>query len=206
MPHQSQIATLWRTNLHKILNFLHLVDTGIKGYVHDNNGQPLRDAILTIRGNTMVYKVTKNLAHFQVILPAGKMQIEFSCSNYTSTIKPVDLKVNTVFDLSAVILQEAPGNRRVLAPVLMGNAQEMSADLRESSHMRGVNIVSNGADTVSGFVLDTSNQPLSKAKVMVKNTNVSVLVDGMGAFHLTGVPNVDFELHASAPGYAAEDR
>lgn len=42
MPQEVDIATIWRQNLERMTNFLRLIDTGIKGFVRDSAGNPLR--------------------------------------------------------------------------------------------------------------------------------------------------------------------
>lgn len=118
MPLETDIATVWRQNLERMTNFLRLVDTGIKGYVRDTKGNPLRTAILKVRGNDLIYKVTPNLAHFRVVLPSGSMEIEFSCLNYTSRILSIALNQNQVLDMGDIVMQEIGGTReRIVEPV-----------------------------------------------------------------------------------------
>ncbi|GBP01536.1 Carboxypeptidase D [Eumeta japonica] len=91
MPVQTDIASIWRKNIEKLKNFLHLVYTGARGFVRNQANQPIREAFIRLIDHNPVYNVTHNEARFQLILPEGLYALEISAPNYESQI--IKLKV-----------------------------------------------------------------------------------------------------------------
>jgi hypothetical protein len=49
---------------------------GVRGFVEDMNGQPLRNAVVQIKGFQQPLQLTKNAAWFKALLPPGNYEIE----------------------------------------------------------------------------------------------------------------------------------
>lgn len=195
------IAGVWRNNLEKMLNFLQLIKTGVKGFVKNIDGQPLRNATLKVVGNALQYNVTKNLGHFRIILPAGPLQLEFSVEGYDSRIIPILLNPDTIFDMGDVILSKMNAVNAKLAnnpsTVLVPGAV-VPIQPNENPN----------TGSISGFVLDTSNHPIKGAKVVVENVRGAVIkeataTDKMGEFLIVTVPIGDHILSVTADGMVA---
>uniref|UniRef100_A0A182KDH9 Peptidase M14 domain-containing protein n=1 Tax=Anopheles christyi TaxID=43041 RepID=A0A182KDH9_9DIPT len=216
MPSEPSIASVWRQNLERMINFLRLIDTGIRGYVKDVHGAALRKAILRVRGNNLIYKVTPNLAHFRIVLPSGSMEIEISCYNYTSRIMPITLGDNQILDLGDIVMQEAARPRESIVeppvpvePQALPQQHHDFAVLEPSKTMKvfpqdgGVEV--NAA--VSGIVLDDGNHPLPNAKVYVSDAHSQqVLANGrtgpLGKFQFESLSSAkDIVVHAEPYGY-----
>lgn len=193
MPHNNQIASVWRSNLSKMLNFLNLINTGVKGFVRDIKGVPLKNAILRINGNELVYKVTSNVAHFRIILPTGPMELEFSCQNYTSRVIPVILNANKITDLGDVVLAS-------ISETILQNSMRQQIDSNK------LPLVNTGK--VNGFVLDASNHPLPNSKVEFSGYgyNQSTQTDALGTFEMTSIPLEDVRIVASSSGYVSSEK
>lgn len=110
MPTDSEISSIWRRNIFKVLNFLKLTETGVQGYVKDASGKPLLDAeILIENGETQLkYTVTKKLAHFRVVLPPGEVNIQIRCRGFAAKLLRHVLSESKVLDLGNISLE--PGN------------------------------------------------------------------------------------------------
>lgn len=192
------IAGVYRNNLEKMLNFLDLIKTGVKGFVRDIQGQPLRNATLRVQGNDQKYSVTKNLGHFRLILPAGLITLEFYSEHYGKRVVPVTLNDGAILDLGDVILQQLSADGKANEPegssavVVQGNVSKIKSTDNSNT------------GSVSGLVLDTSNHPVKMAKVDVVQLNGNVLkevvTDEIGAFTITDVPVGDHKLSVSAGG------
>lgn len=103
MPHDAEIAGVWRRNIHKVLNFLRLLETGVQGSVLDaSTNEPLRSATVSINGLT--YAVTKNLALFKVVLPAGRYVLRIQCKSYGDADKNVEVMANQMVTIGNVLL------------------------------------------------------------------------------------------------------
>ncbi|XP_035900560.1 carboxypeptidase D isoform X2 [Anopheles stephensi] len=218
MPAETAIASVWRQNLERMTNFLRLIDTGIRGFVKNAHGAPLRKAILRVHGNNLIYKVTPNLAHFRIILPSGSMEIEISCYNYTSRIMPVTLSDNQILDLGDIVMQEAARPREsivappvpVLPQTLLTPEKHRDFGVLEPSKTMKVFPQDGGVEVnavVSGIVLDDANHPLPNAKVYVTDANTQkVLADGrtgpLGKFQFESLSDTkDIMVHAEPSGY-----
>lgn len=189
----ANIAGVWRNNLEKIINFLDLIKTGVQGFVKSIDGQPLRNATIHVVGNKLPYSVTKNLGHFRIILPAGPLQLLFTCDNYEPRTMSLLLNAGSVSKLGDVILSKIGGREIPNSP--------------SGSTQRGVvEVMANGESTgtVTGYVLDTSSHPVSSAKVIAKTLKGDVIKetesDSLGAFKLENLPVGDVKLTASAKG------
>lgn len=105
MPQDAEIASVWRRNIHKVLNFLRLLETGVQGSVRDaSTNDPLRSATVSVNGLT--YAVTKNLALFKVVLPAGRYVLRIQSNGYGDADKNIEVTANqlvTVGDVQLVI-------------------------------------------------------------------------------------------------------
>lgn len=201
------MAGVWRNNLEKMLNFLNLIETGVKGFVKNKKGEPLRKAAMKVHGNDLQYNVTKNLGHFRIILPAGTLKLEVYCEGYVKRMISVTLNENTVLDMGDIVLQ---------LPSELGESEvhENANDLIQETLSNGENVVQktneNHYGTVTGFVLDVSNHPIANAKISVKNeknklNNVirHTFTDHLGTFKLEDVPIGDVKLYVEASGHSS---
>lgn len=112
MPQEDKIAEIWRENIETLKNFVNLVRTGIKGFVRDKNGNPLRNARILIKSTKQVYRVSKNLAFFHVITVNGRIKIDVICENFTTKTIEI-IAENKVLDLG-VITMDFDSNVRLL--------------------------------------------------------------------------------------------
>lgn len=98
MPTNAEIATVWRANIQKILNFVYLSSSGVEGKVMDVSGSAIRNAAVSIDSAPFV-AVTKNLAHFKVILVPGDHKIVVkapSFLDFESTFKVTKYTLNSL--------------------------------------------------------------------------------------------------------------
>lgn len=103
MPAEKEISEIWKENIEKFLAFINLAKTGVKGFVKDHNGIPLRHARITVKGSERVHNVSKNLAFFHVLVPSGSCELTVSSENFTS--KTIGISVsNNMVDLGEVML------------------------------------------------------------------------------------------------------
>ncbi|CAH0595249.1 unnamed protein product [Chrysodeixis includens] len=82
MPVETEIAYVWRNNLRGIMKFVELANTGVVGYIKSTEGMPMRDAVVAITGVERQYRVTRNLAHYRIMLPPGVYHVIVRCHNY----------------------------------------------------------------------------------------------------------------------------
>lgn len=107
MPKDSEISSIWRRNIFKVLNFLKLTETGIQGYIKDASDKPIHDAKIFVEndGTQLEYSVTKNLAHFRIVLPPGEVNIQIRCHGYAVRMLRYVLAENQVLDLGSLTLE-----------------------------------------------------------------------------------------------------
>lgn len=186
MPPKAEIASVWRKSLEKLKNFLHLVDTGVVGFVHNQQQQPLRESFIRLLEHNQVYNVSKNEARFQLILPEGSYNLEISAPNYESLTTRVEVQNGNISELGAIKLSPyslVTGRSEIIS---LGNLDKDSA-------------------IITGFVLDNSNHPIKHAKVSVvkpsKMDYVRNFTDSTGAYTLRNVPDGIITLKAEAPRY-----
>lgn len=104
MPSENEIAEIWKENIEKFLKFINLARFGVKGFVKDPHGNPLRNAKITIKGIEQQHNVSKNLAFFHVLVPSGQYQLQVTCANFTG--KTIGVSIGeSIVDLAEVILE-----------------------------------------------------------------------------------------------------
>lgn len=194
MPEEKEIATVWRKNLKKMLNFLNLVKTGVKGFVKDEQLLPLRNVVIKVEGNSLIYKVTKNQAHFRIILPNGKMNLIFSADGYKSKSVTVAIFNDNVLDLGDVILTKYNGT--IQEEIIQTNYEN------SEQYKGSIEVFSD----IMGYVLDLQNHPLANAKISVSNSSIFTFTNSSGIFVLNGLSGVDVELIAEAPKHISQKK
>lgn len=174
MPHKSDIATIWRRDIHKILNFLKLVETGIKGSVRNAESLPLRESTITVLEHNITIPVTKNLAYFRFILPSGQYQLQINSTISGVQTLPVNLMDGQLTDLGNVLLE----------------AKQKEAQHTNYKENIVAEITPVVGGKVSGLILDVKNHPINGALVILTNSNqkLSNTSDRMGKFYLHGTP------------------
>ncbi|XP_021913626.1 carboxypeptidase D-like isoform X2 [Zootermopsis nevadensis] len=99
----SDLASLWRENLNSFIEFLAAVQQGIRGYVEDINREPLRDAVVWIKGLEKPLRLTKNAAFFKAMLPPGDYKLEVSCPEHLPKTVSVRVLKNQLNDVKVIL-------------------------------------------------------------------------------------------------------
>lgn len=186
MPEPSHIATAWRRNIHKILNFLKLTETGVQGVIKDTSGHPLRDTIVSVKGTALSSVVTKNMATFRFILPAGDYKLEIVRPGIPKYSLAVNIQPGVVLNVGDIVLS---------GDGIKSGVSNHSAENAELQLTLG--------GEVHGYVLDTENHPIKNAKLTLVNSNVQIanFTDLLGGFQIIGTPLGSVSLSVVAPGY-----
>ncbi|KAJ4445265.1 hypothetical protein ANN_07066, partial [Periplaneta americana] len=82
----SDLGSLWRENLNSLIEFLAAVEQGVRGHIEDKNGEPLREAVVRIKGFEKPLRLTKNAAFFKAMLSPGEYELEVSCPHHVRKI------------------------------------------------------------------------------------------------------------------------
>lgn len=190
MPGQEKIATEWRRNIHKILNFLKLAETGVQGVVKDSGGRPLRDSIVSIKGTVLSSAVTKNMATFRFVLPAGDYKIKITSPGNPAHIFAVNIQDGVVLNVGDIVLNANSNNNSTL--------------INQTAEITQLTL----GGEVHGRVLDVHNHPIKNAKLSLVNSNVQIgnFTDFLGEFQLYGTPLGPVTLSVIAPGYFPSTR
>ncbi|XP_004519199.1 carboxypeptidase D isoform X2 [Ceratitis capitata] len=201
MPIQTEIASIWRTNIDKIKNFLRLIETGVVGQVQSDKGEPLRSAYIRLIDHQHVYNVTRNAARFQIILPAGEYALEISAPNHESLVKRVLITPRELNNLGVLKLSSYT--------LLTGGVSEVHR-LGGGDNVGSASSLSPQTATISGFVLDTSNHPVKHAKVSVTapqtRNYLRNFTDSLGAYSISGIPLGEITLKVEAPRHVGTGR
>ncbi|XP_034139680.1 carboxypeptidase D isoform X2 [Drosophila guanche] len=192
MPDHKQIASVWRKNIDKIKNFLGLVQTGVTGLVHNNEGQPLREAFIRLLEHKMVYNVTRNAARFQLMLPRGLYGLEVTAPNYASQVIKAEVQQNQLLDLGVIRLHPFT--------LIRGEVEELPSN-NPALSVTGVG--SKFTTSIVGVVLDEGNHPIRNAKVSVTAPagleRLRNFTNSLGEYRLSAVPLGTVSLKVEAP-------
>ena len=138
MPAEKEIAEIWKGNLEKLLKFVNLATTGVKGFVKTSDGSPLRNAKIIVKGSELVHSVSKNLAYFHIIAPSGQCELKIICENYTSKSVGFNIIGDNLIELGDVIL------------------------------LPDTNLKTEKKYEISGFVTDDTGTPVEGAEIGIK--------------------------------------
>lgn len=195
MPAQTDIASIWRKNIEKFKNFLHLVDTGARGFVHNQENQPIREAFIRLIDHNPVYNVTRNQARFKLILPEGLYALEVGAPNFESHVTKLEVKEGKITDLGII----------KLAPFTLVTGR---SEVKALGHIGS--LMSDNTATISGFILDWSNHPIKHAKVSIAKPIIKQYIrnftDSMGYYVLRNVPTGEVTIKVEAPRYLETTR
>ncbi|XP_053616967.1 carboxypeptidase D isoform X2 [Plodia interpunctella] len=196
MPREPQIGWVWRNNLRGIMKFVELVNTGVRGYIKNEVGAPMREAVVAVTGVERQFRVSRNMAAYRVMLPAGDYRVIVRCHGYRDQM----LKWRIV---EGVIKEKDVIMKRINSESLPGGQYpEMQVD-------DDANVI-----YVTGLALDHDSQPLAKALLTVtplgsKKPIATNASDHSGQF-LLSLP-VDYmgkevAIATSSDGYIAKQR
>lgn len=194
MPVADQIGWVWRDNLRGIMKFVEQANTGIVGYVKNEIGKPVRDATIAITSFSKQYRVTSNMAHYHVMLPAGVYKVIVRAHNYKDRIltwNVLDSKLKQI----DIILQRT-------------NAERISGGQFEDIQVpEDPNIV-----YTMGLVLSRSSEPLGGAVLAVCGARAGGVLarntsDAHGRFVLAlpaGYKGKQVAISAASDGYVTK--
>lgn len=103
MPPIADIATVWRSNIKNILNFVFLLSSGVEGQVQDVNGIAIRDAQVSVDSSSFA-AVTKNLAHFKIVLSPNEHTIVVRAAGYKDYESKFRVSKNSINSLGVIVL------------------------------------------------------------------------------------------------------
>lgn len=195
MPPQNAIATIWRQTIHKTLNILKLSETGVRGSIRNVEHEPIRSAVLKIIDNDLMKPVSKNMAYFRFILPAGQYELQINTTDAGAGIQtiPIRLTEGQILDLGNILIEQRTGEKyRKWNGQNIGKAE--------------VKTIFGGK--IEGHVLDERNHPIQGAQIALidskdKITNIS---DDNGRFELHATPFGTIMLKVDAYGHESATR
>lgn len=187
MPPEDQIAQVWRRNIHKLINFLILTETGVEGFIHNHENLPMRDATVTIKGSSLKKPVTKNLAYFRFVLPEGEYELEIQKANSPAIhTVPFSLNGKTILNLGEIVVKN-----------------EESEMLKLNNGKNETKVFSN--QKIIGLILDEGSHPIKGAKIKLIESDIIMVnrSDDMGHFVLNNVPLGPIVLEVTAYGHVS---
>ncbi|KAI5642609.1 zinc carboxypeptidase domain-containing protein [Phthorimaea operculella] len=159
LPEQSEIGWVWRNNLKGIMDFVKLANTGVVGYIKNEEGLPMREAVVAIKGVERPYRVTPNMAFYRIMLPPGEYRVIVRCHNYLDQILTWRV-IDGELKHKDIVL------RRINSDRLPGGQFEELKNIDDNPN----------TVYVTGLALDHDSNPLNKAKITVypKNSVVAI--------------------------------
>lgn len=140
----------------------------------------MRNATVKIRGyDNRIYDVTKSLAHFKILLPAGDYVIEVNSHLYATYIEEIK--------------------------VTHGNMTYVNVILKKQTlltHNGLTNDQNDGTSGIEGYVKDNNDHPVGGALVTVVELNVTLKTDSSGAYSINLMPG-RYTIKVTADGYTS---
>lgn len=196
MPPQKEIATIWRQTIHKTLNFLKLTETGVHGSIRNVEQVPLRKSMVKIIDDIgLARPVSKNMAYFRFILPAGQYELQINSTDAGIQTMPINLIDGQTLDLGNVLLEQ-----RTPAKYQKFNGGQHIAGVAEVKNIFG--------GKIEGHILDESNHPIQGAHITLIDAkdHITNTSDHKGRFELHGTPFGTVTLKVDAYGHETATR
>lgn len=195
----AELSTLWRHTIHKLLNFVWLLETGVQGRVL-SGGAPVRAATVLVDGRAV--RVSSNRAHFKVVLAAGAHELIVRASGFADERRVVSVTKGVLLDLGDVQLVAGQSGR--VQPAVI-EAETPAAAAAAAAAMPATS----GGRSISGFVVDATNHPIVGARVRVSDAAGKLwenVTQTNGAFVLAGMPFGNLTMHVEADGHVNSER
>ncbi|KAJ8958532.1 hypothetical protein NQ318_002327 [Aromia moschata] len=180
-PDVGSIPYIWRDILAPIMSVLETTLTGVEGFVKDAKLTPLLNATINISGMDQTFEVTKKQAHFKILLPPGKYDLEVACHGYEKKLLHIEITDGNILSLK-VNLYAVNIHPEVYPGTVVTVAPEKMASADHTMHEPFTGIVSTG---IKGYVRDESNRSIPETKVKIVEKNITVFSDDTGKY---GVP------------------
>ncbi|GBP39105.1 Carboxypeptidase D [Eumeta japonica] len=204
MPQESDIANVWRSNIHSIMEFVKYANTGVVGYIKDIHGKPINTATVAITGLEKQYRVSRNMAYYKVMLPSGEYQVIIRAHGYMDKIMTwrVTKGVLDRKDLT-LTLREVVNTTTFRSEQMSGGVYEMIVDEQDPSFAH-----------VIGLAVDMNSNYLKGVNLTVRSLNSPHIIswntsDDQGKFVLrVPLDMVGHEVRVSATldGYINSQR
>ncbi|CAH2052750.1 unnamed protein product, partial [Iphiclides podalirius] len=209
MPAPQAIGWVWRDSLRGLMDLVKVANTGVKGFIKNEDGLPLRDATLSLvgrgsgggggsggsGGSGRHFRVSRNRAHYRALLPAGDYRVLARCHGYQD--QQVTWRV-----VEGVVKEKPVVMRRV-------NAEHLPAPEDRLPLPEDPNTV-----YVTGLALDAGSSPLAGARLVAHSLApprplADATSDAVGRFVLplpVTATGRELLLSATADGYVTATR
>lgn len=178
MPSQNEIAAIWRQTIHKTLNFLKLTETGVRGSIRNIEQMPLRNSVVKIIDNGLARPVSKNMAYFRFVLPAGQYELQINSTDAGGIqTMPINLMNGQTLDLGNILLEQRNAARH----------HKMNGQIIGGGEVKTIY-----GGKIEGHILDERNHPIQGAQI--------TLIDSKDRIANVSDDNGKFELHATPFG------
>ncbi|XP_046683001.1 carboxypeptidase D isoform X2 [Homalodisca vitripennis] len=168
------VPDLWMSSLSSLMGLLSSFTQGVKGRVIDDRGEVMREARIQVNSSLHEYRVTSNLAYYNIILPPGSYQLQFTCRHHEVALVDVVVTPKVMLEYT-VVMKRLPVN-------------VYSSDIQTPLKLTGI----------SGYVIDSGSHPVPNANVKVQNTSGSSDTEG---FFWIPLAQGEYTVHAEAEGY-----
>lgn len=190
----AELSPLWRHTIHKMLNFVWLLETGVQGRVV-SGAEPVRAATVLVDGRAV--RVSSNRAHFKVVLAAGEHELIVRAPGFADERRVVSVTKGVLLELGDVQLVAGQSGR--VQPAM----------IEAETHAAAAAPATSGGRSISGFVLDATNHPIIGARVRVSDAAGKLwenVTQTNGAFVLAGMPFGNLTMHVEADGHVDSER
>ncbi len=191
MPKEETLAETWRENLPKIKKFLKLLGSGVKGYVVDEKGVPLRDAKITILRGDKMHRVSKNMAFFHVLLPNGDSVIEISAPGYDAKDTRLNIEDHKLIDMGKITLKPEDMSKKKF--LLSGFVTDFSGSPITNAEITVKDFPDYKGTSDSVGFYQIKNIPVENPVIVVNAPNFRG-IEKLVKFNQTEVKNVVFKL------------
>ncbi|KAJ8985210.1 hypothetical protein NQ317_018239 [Molorchus minor] len=180
-PDAGNLPYIWRDILGPTMTVLQTTLTGVEGYVKDTKLAPMSNATVKVSGMAQSYEVTKNLAHFKIMLMPGKYDLEVTCPGFESKLLHVQVTDGNLLSLK-VTLYDLNVHGEPYPGVIVNAVTNRTGATDMTIHEPFEGIVSTG---IRGYVRDDSNHPCRKPKCTSWKKNITLFTDENGKY---GIP------------------
>ena len=91
-PYASELLQIWRDNKNSLIEYLKLANTGLRGVISYEDGEPAQNISIQIDQREPIFKTNRNGEYFKLLTPGSyNLRLKLNCQDiYTTRIQIQD--------------------------------------------------------------------------------------------------------------------
>ena len=136
-PFSKELSSIWKANKLSLLHYLQQVHIGIKGFVSDQNGQPLMGAVISVLGHSHAVTTAKDGDFWRLLTP-GTYQVTATVSGLGKSTRTVQVNSGLATTLNFTLPEGSVGIQSVTNSVDSIPVETDQVETQSNEHIPAV--------------------------------------------------------------------